>query len=81
MPPAALCSPRRRLGAVLAPVLIAPEVYAATTTRRDLYTRSRFSALRRKTFRLDGAGRHWRVKLTKVGNLPNSKKRTRTRSA
>ena len=63
------------LGAVLAPVLLAPDVYAATTTRRDLYTRSRFWALRRKTFRLDGAGRHWRVKLTKVGNLPNSKKR------
>jgi hypothetical protein len=63
------------LGAALAPVLLAPDVYAAATTRRDLYTRSRFWALRRKTFRLDGAGRHWRVKLTKVGNLPNSKKR------
>ena len=59
------------LGAALAPVLLAPDVYAAATTRRDLYTRSRFWALRRKTFRLDGAGRHWRVKLTKVGNLPN----------
>ena len=59
------------LGAVLAPVLLAPDVYAAATTRRDLYTRSRFWALRRKTFRLEGAGRHWRVKLTKVGYLPN----------
>jgi hypothetical protein len=60
--------------AALAPVLLAPEVYAASTTRRDLYARTRFAALRRKTFRLEGAGRHWRVRLTKVGNLPNCKK-------
>ena len=53
MPPAVLCSPRRRWEPSLAPVLVAPEVYAATTTRRDLYTRSRFCALRRKTFRLE----------------------------
>jgi hypothetical protein len=63
------------LGAALAPLLLAPEVYAAATTRRDLYARPRFSALRRKSFRLEGAGRHWRVRLTKVGNLANSKKR------
>jgi len=63
------------LGAALAPLLLAPEVYAAATTRRDLYLRTRFSALRRKSFRLEAAGRHWRVKLTKVGNLPNCKKR------
>jgi hypothetical protein len=63
------------LGAALAPMLLAPEVYAAATTRRDLYTRTRFSALRRKVFRLEGPTRHWRVKLTKVGNLPNSHKR------
>jgi hypothetical protein len=63
------------LGAALAPLLLAPEVYAAATTRRDLYARKRFSALRRKAFRLEGAGRHWRVKLTKVGNLPNCKKK------
>jgi hypothetical protein len=62
------------LAAALAPVLVAPEVYAAATTRRDLYARTRFAALRRKTFRLEGAGRHWRVRLTKVGNLPNCKK-------
>ena len=63
------------VGAALAPLLLAPEVYAAATTRRDLYSRSRFSAMRRKSFRLEAAGRHWRVKLTKVGNLPNSRKR------
>lgn len=59
------------VGAALAPLLLAPEVYAAATTRRDLYTRTRFVALRRKTFRLTGAGRHWRVRLTDVRNLPN----------
>ena len=61
------------LAAALAPLLAVPEVYAAVTTRRDLYSRTRFSALRHKTFRLEGAGRHWRVKLTKVGNLANCK--------
>ena len=59
------------IGVALAPVLVGPEVYAAATTRRDLYARTRFAALRRRSFRLDGAGRHWRVKLTHVGNLPN----------
>jgi len=63
------------VGVALAPVLLAPEVYAAATTRGDLYTRSRFAAMRRKSFRLDGAGRHWRVKLTKVGNLSNCAKK------
>jgi hypothetical protein len=63
------------LGAVVAPLLVAPDVYAAATTRRDLYLRTRFAALRRKTFRLEGAGRHWRVKLTQVRNLPNCSKR------
>ena len=63
------------LGVVLAPLLIAPDVYAAATTRRDLYTRSRFAVLRRKTFRLEGAGRHWRLKLTDVRNLPNCKRK------
>jgi hypothetical protein len=59
------------LGAAIAPLLLAPEVYAARTTRRDLYARSRFAALRRRTFRLEGPTRHWRVRLTKVRNLPN----------
>jgi hypothetical protein len=63
------------LGAALAPLLLAPEVYAAATTRRDLYSRTRFTALRRKTFRLEAQGRHWRVKLTKVGNLANGHKK------
>jgi hypothetical protein len=60
------------VGAALAPILLAPEVYAAATTRRDLYSRKRFSSLRRKSFRLDGQGRHWRVKLTDVRNLPHT---------
>src|SRR3954468_15939315 len=63
------------LAAALAPLLLAPEAYAAATTKRDLYTRSRFSVLRRKTFRLEGPTRHWRVKLTKVRNLPACEKR------
>ena len=63
------------LGVALAPVLVAPDVYAAATTRRDLYTRKRFSVLRRKSFRMEGAGRRWRVRLTDVGNLPNCRPR------
>jgi hypothetical protein len=63
------------LGAAVVPLLVAPEVYAAATTRRDLYTRTRFAALRRKTFRLEGPTRHWRVKLLDVRNLPNCAKR------
>jgi hypothetical protein len=60
------------VGLALAPVLVAPEVFAAASTRRGLYTRDRFSSLRRKTFRLEAPSRHWRVRLTTVGNLPNS---------
>lgn len=67
------------VGAAVAPILFAPEVYAAATTRRDLYTRKRFSALRRKSFRLDGAGRHWRVKLTDVRNLPHTPRKDQHR--
>jgi len=57
------------LGAALAPVLRAPAAWAAATTSRDLYVRTRFSSLRRTSFRLDGAGRHWRVRLSEVRNL------------
>jgi hypothetical protein len=60
------------VGLAIAPVLVAPEVFAAASTRRDLYARDRFGSLRRKTFRLEGPSRHWRVRLTKVGNLPSS---------
>jgi hypothetical protein len=60
------------LAAALTPLLVAPEAYAAATTRRDLYSRTRFTSLRRKTFRLEGDGRHWRVRLVEVGNLPSS---------
>jgi hypothetical protein len=67
------------LGLALAPLLVAPEVYAAATTRRDLYSRGRFSGLRRKTFRLDGAGRRWRVRLTDVRNLPHAARKDQHR--
>jgi hypothetical protein len=63
------------LATALAPLLVAPEVLAAATTRKDLYTRARFAALRRRTFRLEGPGRHWRVRLIKVANLPNCRRR------
>ena len=63
------------LGLVLGPVLLAPVAFAAFTTRRDLYTRERFAALRRRTFRLEAPGRSWRVRLTEVGNLPNAARR------
>jgi hypothetical protein len=58
------------LGLALAPVLVAPEVFGAVTTGKNLYVRRRFALLRRKAFRLEGAGRHWRVRLTAVRNLP-----------
>jgi hypothetical protein len=61
------------LGLVLAPVLVSPEAVAGATTRKNLYARDRFTSLRRKSFRLDGPSRHWRVRLTKVGNLPNTR--------
>jgi hypothetical protein len=67
------------LALVLAPALLAPEVYAAATTRRDLYARTRFAALRRKTFRLEGAGRQWRVRLTDVQNLPHAARKDQHR--
>ena len=67
------------VGAALAPILLAPEVYAAATTGRDLYSRKRFSALRRKTFRLEAAGRHWRVKLTDVQSLPHTPRKDQHR--
>lgn len=63
------------VGAALAPVLVAPDVYAAATTRRDLYARKRFTALRRKPFRLEADGRHWRVRLVAVGDLPGCPRR------
>jgi hypothetical protein len=62
-------------GVVAAPFVRSAEASAAASTKPGLYARDRFTSLRRKPFRLDGAGRHWRVKLTKVGNLPNCKKK------
>jgi hypothetical protein len=57
------------LGAAVAPLLVAPEVYAASTTRRGLYSRKRFAALKRRTFRIDTAGRSYRLRLARVRNL------------
>jgi len=91
MPPAALEDPmtqtttRRALlavgavGVALTPILLAPDVFAAATTRRDLYSRSRFSSLRRKTFRLEGPGRHYRVRLADVGRLAHASRRDQHR--
>jgi hypothetical protein len=62
-------------GVVAAPFVGASGASAAATTKRGLYARDRFTSLRRKSFRLEAAGRHWRVKLTKVGNLPNCRKK------
>ena len=62
------------VGLALTPVLVAPEVFAAATTRRGLYARDRFASLRRKSFRLEGPSRQWRVRLTKVGDLANSRR-------
>jgi hypothetical protein len=59
-------------GAALAPLLVAPEVFAASTTRGNLYRRARFRALRHRRFRLEGADRDFRARLTRVRNLPNA---------
>ena len=61
-------------GAVAAPFYGAAEASAAATTRESLYVRDRFASMRRKAFRLEGGGRHWRVRLTKVDNLANCRK-------
>ncbi len=58
-------------GVVAAPFVGTAE---AATTRRNLYARPRFASLRGKAVRVEGAGRHWRAKLTKVGNLPNCRR-------
>lgn len=62
-------------GAALGPLLVAPDVFAAATSRRDLYTRSRFRALRGRSFRLEGGGRTWRVRLTRVRDVPHAPRR------
>ncbi|HEU5036366.1 MAG TPA: hypothetical protein VFT70_05140 [Nocardioides sp.] len=59
------------LGLAAAPLLVAPEVFAAITTRRGLYARSRFAAMRKRSFRLEGRHGTWRVRLLAVGNLPH----------
>jgi hypothetical protein len=61
-------------GVMAAPFVRVAEASAAATTRSGLYARKRFTSLRRKTFRLESGSRHWRVKLTKVRNLPNTRR-------
>lgn len=56
-------------GLALAPVLVGPDAFAALTTRRGLYVRERFAALKHRTFVMDGPEGRWRVRLVRVGNL------------
>ena len=60
------------LGVTAAPLLATPGAFARFTTKRSLYSRARFRALKRKTFRLEGPTRSWKVRLTRVGNLPHT---------
>ncbi len=58
-------------GIALSPLLVEGEAFAASSVRRNLYTRKRFAVLRHRAFRLEADGRRWSVRLSKVGNLPN----------
>jgi len=62
------------LGLALGPVLLAPEAFAAFTTRHTLYARDRFAALRHRSFLLEGPERTWRARLVSVRDLPNGKR-------
>ena len=61
------------LGAALAPFATARSAFAAATTKRSLYVRSRFAPLRQRRFTVSGGG-HWSMRLVKVGNLPSSRR-------
>ena len=56
-------------GLALAPVLVGPDAFAALTTRRGLYVRERFAALKHRTFVMDGREGRGRVRRGRVGNL------------
>lgn len=60
-------------GLAFAPVLVGPDAFAAMTTRRGLYVRERFAALKHRTFTIEGPEGRWRVRLAKVGNLANGR--------
>lgn len=66
------------LGLAIGPMLLGPDVFAAFTTRRDLYTRARFTALRRRSFQLQGPrGGSWRLRLVEVHDLAHAAHRDR----
>jgi hypothetical protein len=69
------------VGAALAPFATARSAFAAGSTKRTLYVRSRFSALRLRRFSVSGSGGRWAMRLVKVGNLPNSPRRDQHRFA
>lgn len=75
---AALCA--GAVGAAFAAVAGAPAAVAsaAAATKPGLYSRLRFAPLRRQSFRLIGPTRSWRVKLTRVGNLPGAPRRDKS---
>lgn len=62
-------------GAALTPFLVAPDVFAAATGRRDLYARPRFGSLKGRMFTLQGPTRSWRVRLVRVGDVPHARRR------
>jgi hypothetical protein len=68
------------LGAALAPFATARTAFAAGSTKRGLYVRSRFAPLQLRRFAVTGGG-HWTMRLVKVGNLPNSPRRDEHRFA
>jgi hypothetical protein len=61
--------------AALAPGFVGGEASAASTRRAGLYRRRRFRHLRGRSFRLEGDGGRWRVRLARVGNLPHCERR------
>jgi hypothetical protein len=62
------------IGVVLAPFASARTAFAAVTTARGLYTRSRFTQLRGASFRLVGANGSWPVTLSRVSDLPHTRR-------
>ena len=69
------------LGIVLAPFASAREAFAAGTTKRGLYRRSRFAPLRQRRFTVRGPDGTWSMRLVKVRNLPHSPRRDENRFA
>jgi hypothetical protein len=68
------------VGAVLAPFATARDAFAAGSTKKGLYVRSRFAPLRQRRFTVSGGG-HWSMRLVKVRNLPSAPRRDEHRFA